>query len=321
MVKTIALPAGSEEVLIRNIPRLLTDATYPQMPEDYKVIGCLQKREVPDVTPDAEWENISWETLTEGDWVILNRIWEDSGLPPYRNKMCMSEWLPYAKAIEAQKLDWEIIPGWTLLAFLRDNLESEHRRRLIDDITNGEVTACNQITRIPLTNPEKLNAYNEAIMSVSDFTSYAKKFDIQVQVGEKEAGHVTANNEAESDAEAKTKGGRPKMSGKKANAVRMIIELFEKTAENEFTSNDLPGSAADLLDACKRIEKAVTNKASLFGDITADTFKTWLKAAGYGFSPGRTRDAEEKYWTNKCPQIAGIITPEVFTDVYSKATP
>lgn len=196
MLKTIALPADSEEVLIRNIPRLLTDATYPQMPEDYKVISCLQKRDVPDGTPDTERENISWETLTDGDWITLNRICEDSGLPPYRNNMCMSEWLPYAKAIEAQKLDLEITPGWTLLAFLGDNLESEHRKTLIDVLTNGKVAAYNQVTRIPLTSPIIPSQFDAAVMPVGDFISYAKKFDIQVQVDEKQDWHETASGEA-----------------------------------------------------------------------------------------------------------------------------
>ena len=84
----------------------------------------------------------------------------------------------------------------------------------------------------------------------------------------------------------KAKGGRPKTIEKKANAVRQIIELFEKTAGIKFESNDLPGSAADLLEACQRIERAKTNKFKAF-DTTEGAFNKWLKSAGYGFSPGR----------------------------------
>lgn len=119
------------------------------------------------------------------------------------------------------------------------------------------------------------------------------------------------------------KGGRPKTINKKANAVRQIIEAFEKTAGIKFSSNDLPGSAADLLDSCQRMEKAKTNKGTVFGTSknSLDKFNTWLKAAGYGFSPGRTLDTENNYWTKLCPETMALITPEVFTEVYNKATP
>jgi hypothetical protein len=122
-------------------------------------------------------------------------------------------------------------------------------------------------------------------------------------------------------AEAKAKVGRPKTVNKKANVVRQIIEAVEKVAKRKFESNNLPGSAADLLNTCKRIEKAITDKTSLFGGATADTFNTWLKAAGYGFSSGRTPNAEDQYWAQLCVKTVVLITPEVFTEDYGKDSP
>lgn len=119
---------------------------------------------------------------------------------------------------------------------------------------------------------------------------------------------------------SKARGGRPRTIGKKANAVHQIIEFFEQTAAIKFTSNDLPGSAADLLAACQRMERAITQKCEVFG-ASEDAFNTWLKSAGYGFSNGRTPDAQKEYWTKLCVQTVALITPEVFTEVYDKATP
>lgn len=117
---------------------------------------------------------------------------------------------------------------------------------------------------------------------------------------------------------AKAKGGRPKTIDKKANAVRKIIEAFEKAAKRKFESDSLPGSAADLLNTCKQMEKAQTKKNSLFGGTTTNTFNTWLHAAGYSFSPGRTPDVKGQYWTQLCVKTIGLITSDVFTGVYSK---
>lgn len=118
-------------------------------------------------------------------------------------------------------------------------------------------------------------------------------------------------------------GGRPKSIAKKAAMVRQIIELFEETAAIKFEPNNLPGSAADLLDACQRMEKEKTGKHLVFGTskTALDSFNACLKAAGYGFSPGRTLDAEKKYWAQLLVKTMGLITPDVFTGVCSQNSP
>lgn len=111
--------------------------------------------------------------------------------------------------------------------------------------------------------------------------------------------------------EAQKKGGRPREIGKKADVLRKLITAM--TVGRELDTRDMPGSAANLLDACQRIEKAKNhNRAELF-DTTEDTFKTWLTTAGYSFKNGRTPKIEEQYWTKLCVETMGKIPPEVFT--------
>ena len=73
-------------------------------------------------------------------------------------------------------------------------------------------------------------------------------------------------------------GGRPKEIGKKAEVIRKLIAIM--TAGKKIDSTALPGSPADLLDACERIAKSKPDKAISF-KVTEETFKTWLNAAGY----------------------------------------
>ena len=73
----------------------------------------------------------------------------------------------------------------------------------------------------------------------------------------------------------------------------------------------LPGSAANLLDACQRIEKAKNNTPKLF-NTTEETFKIWLGAAGYRFKAGRPPKIEEEYWTKLCIKTIGNISCDVF---------
>lgn len=150
--------------------------------------------------------------------------------------------------------------------------------------------------------------------------AHVSKVAQAVEEAERKAQEEAASkNQAVSAVVTKGKGGRPKTIDKKANAVRKIIEIFEKAAGIKFKSNALPGSAVDLLDACRRIEKGKTKKCDVFGSST-DSFKDCLKAAGYGFAAGRTLDAEKKYWTLLSVETVELFTPEVFTEVYRKTT-
>ncbi len=112
--------------------------------------------------------------------------------------------------------------------------------------------------------------------------------------------------------EAKT--GRPPTIKKKAEIVRQIVVAIEQEAGKKFDTGALPGNAADLLDACQRIEKAVTGKASKM-TASAETFKDWLRAAGYSFPGGRTPKDQATFWTRHAPTTIPKINAAVFTGV------
>jgi len=108
----------------------------------------------------------------------------------------------------------------------------------------------------------------------------------------------------------KIMGGRPKEIDKKADLLRKLISLMH--TDKTLDPGALPGSVADFLDACQRIEKAKTNEINVFS-TTKETIKTWLIAAGYRVKIGRTSKDEAKYWTRLCVETMGKIPPDVFT--------
>lgn len=114
------------------------------------------------------------------------------------------------------------------------------------------------------------------------------------------------------------KTGRPETVKKIAGILRQIISTM--TINQEIYPGNLPGSAADLLDACQRIEKEKTGNTHTFSK-SKETFKTWLVAAGYRFGNGRTPNSEEFFWTKLCVETMGLIQPEIFTDVANKKEP
>ena len=116
---------------------------------------------------------------------------------------------------------------------------------------------------------------------------------------------------APENGKVKARGGRPRVNGKKAEKLRRLIEAM--TAGKTLNTCALPGSAANLLDACQRIEKARTGKAATFGGSTAGTFDTLLKTAGYSVKKGRTPIGEKTYWTDLCVKTIGKMPVDVFT--------
>lgn len=111
---------------------------------------------------------------------------------------------------------------------------------------------------------------------------------------------------------AKAKLGRPRENHKKIAVLRKLIGVM--IAGKSLNASSLPGSAADLLDACQRIERAQTGKAAVFGGATTPgTFDTWLRAAGYGMKVGRTPKKEKTYWTDLCVETQVKMSPDIFT--------
>jgi hypothetical protein len=104
----------------------------------------------------------------------------------------------------------------------------------------------------------------------------------------------------------------------KAKILSLLIESMTK--ERNIDPGSLPGSVANLLDACQRIEKAKTGKERVFS-TTVTTFKEWLSNTGYGFGSGRPPKKETTYWTSLCVETMGKIDAEVFTEVVDETAP
>lgn len=117
---------------------------------------------------------------------------------------------------------------------------------------------------------------------------------------------------------AKPKSGRPKTIYRKACILRQLIDHMAKGKGIE--PENLPGTAANLLDACQRIEESKTGKKSTFS-TSEDTFKTWLKYSGYGFKGGRAPKDEAHFWTRLCVETMGLMDEDIFTEVIDKTAP
>lgn len=110
--------------------------------------------------------------------------------------------------------------------------------------------------------------------------------------------------------------GRPPTVRQKAKIVRQIIVAFEQVTEQKFDPAALPGRAADLLDACQRIENTLTTKNSKMM-TSPKTFKGWLRSAGYSFPIGRTPKKQKNFWTQHTPETIPQINEIIFTEVSS----
>lgn len=105
--------------------------------------------------------------------------------------------------------------------------------------------------------------------------------------------------------------GRPKSIEGKAAILRQIIELL--TEDKRINPIELPGSAKDLQDACGRISQSKSRKNQFI--TTPETFKNWLKEAGFGFGSGRTKNNEKSYWTTLSVEKLHKLPREIFTEV------
>jgi hypothetical protein len=124
-------------------------------------------------------------------------------------------------------------------------------------------------------------------------------------------GTAASGRENVSLPDAKSRGGRPRSQDQKVASLGAIMALFVTVDAVGPNPMSLPGSLADLLDACQRIEKRVTGKSYIFS-ISQGTFRVWLTMAGYGFAPGRTAKSQMNHWTRFAPAIAGKTSRDIF---------
>jgi hypothetical protein len=137
----------------------------------------------------------------------------------------------------------------------------------------------------------------------------------QAESASKSVAPVTPAANAPENGKTKARVGRPTVKHKKVAILSQIIGAM--TAGKTLNTGSLPGSAADLFDACKRIERAQTGKATVFGAATLDTFVTWLQQSGFSMKIGRTPNNEKTYWTDLCVQTMVKMPANIFTRVYS----
>jgi hypothetical protein len=91
--------------------------------------------------------------------------------------------------------------------------------------------------------------------------------------------------------QAKARIGRPPDLPRKRRIVLAIIKAFEEVM-GKFDGGKLPAPKEDFLAACHRIEKALTQKSTIFGIITdADTLASWLRP-GYQFKSGNPKKSD-----------------------------
>jgi hypothetical protein len=300
----IVFPVGTWCVTTGEIPRLIAEALHPKPPENAP-ITITQLSKV--AKPEASEESRRWNgwPIDDDDRKILNEIWAD--LPPLNLPVTEEAWQPYITAFrEHSSLDWDL--DWLKnnpslnAGILRHAAINEQTEYLRNAINSGDLKQLHPASSIPTT------AYLEhGIVTVEALTAYVAKFSIEIRLAPGETAAISRGSK-----------GRPPEVKMKAKILSLLIESMTK--ERNIDPGSLPGSVANLLDACQRIEKAKTGKERVFS-TTVTTFKEWLSNTGYGFGSGRPPKKETTYWTSLCVETMGKIDAEVFTEVVDETAP
>lgn len=166
--------------------------------------------------------------------------------------------------------------------------------------------------------------FRKRLALLGDFVSHSSRVQLGVLAGKLVAHTMppemaalidvpaTTGKSTEAPAEPVAKTGRPPEIARKAEILHQIIQSMIKG--KELDPSNLPGGAADLLDACQRIENSKVGKKQIFNK-SAGAFREWLKTAGYGFKDGRAPSNEAKYWTHLCVETMSNIDAGIFTGV------
>lgn len=322
MLAEIVLPAGTDKVKVRDISKLFADSLHPAIPEDTpRSITRLMKMPTNDENR-RQWcgENMAAfpVSLTDDDMAALHAgAWKH--LTPLVLPISELEWKPYLDTFEKNSpSDWRLVPllinPSSDALILRHVAASDWNDAVRKAALHGHLTPRHPTTFLP--QPQAGGEWLlDCFVTVADLAQFAARFDFGVtspaahSEAPPSADHGTAKTEP-ATISTRAKAGRPKEIDGKAQLVHRLIESM--VVGKGLPPGALPGSAADLLDACKRIEKAKTGQNKVFS-TTEDTFKTWVKAAGYGFKTGRPVETELGYWVRLCVETMGNITIDIFT--------
>lgn len=187
MMNTITLKVGTVEVLTSEIPRLIAEAITPKEQASFERITAIEKIVYATCSEDGK-ANASYSAglLSENDLTRFGKACRQAGLPSLwevieKKDTCISKWQSYENAIKYHfpKLDYKLNPCSSTV--LQINAE-QHREYLEDAVENGDIVAHDCITHIPLNHAKCLTTLEKAYMTVSAFTQYAAKFNLNVVV-------------------------------------------------------------------------------------------------------------------------------------------
>lgn len=106
----VRLKPDTEYIRIGDVPNLLAEARYPELPPDTpRRVTEIKKYPIDDDLRRERCGNIIpfGVTLTDADWTLLYSIWAD--LPPLRLPIPENDWQPYQDAFNAAHVE-----GWRL---------------------------------------------------------------------------------------------------------------------------------------------------------------------------------------------------------------
>ena len=175
----IALPVGTTQVSVKEIPALIALAIHPRVPAG-RVVSYLVKH-----IPSTASKSGHDAPLTDAERAVLGNIWRD--LPALEPGAHEADWPRYAKAFDSakKKPKWKPVPVWRNDALnadiLRIDAEEAHHRALGAAISRGELVGLNH-AGLPVN-----MAYPDAVVTVGALRQYAARFEVGVRVAEPSA--------------------------------------------------------------------------------------------------------------------------------------
>lgn len=202
MLTTINLPTGTERIYLRDVPGLIADALYPEVPEDTpRVLRHLKKK--------ATNRELAWQwcglnnnfavSITEQDLRELNEgVWRHLSPLELLPDTCESprrvatplpepEWEKYADALAASPPEgWRLIPEWHNKAaeqqWMSHKARKDWKRLLEQQAATGHLKPRAEVSGIPMSHMAG-HQLMAAFLTVTEFAQFASQFDVEVRVG------------------------------------------------------------------------------------------------------------------------------------------
>lgn len=187
---SVRLPPETEYVQIGEIPSLLAEARYPELPPDTPRRVTEVKKYPIDDDLRREWcgNMIPFGvTLTDADWTLLYSIWAD--LPPLRLPIPENDWQPYQDAFDAANVE-----GWRLDVLVvnevMDRLIKRHitADRLLNQLQGAaerhEFSPLCRVSYTPI-DCSSGERFLDSWMKVRDLAAFAEVRDFSVEMADR----------------------------------------------------------------------------------------------------------------------------------------